>query len=686
MAATIPPRLSAHGSEARFIFPVAWKKPHITSVVALGYSALGMDLDRSHAETIEVEGRSCVRANIVAIDVEDAYAFDVDEPVELALTYPASMTMQPLVVMWDMNGGEGRGRLEIAPEGGTGFRRQVVTLPRARLAGQGTVHTDIAVGSARSPLVLCDIEVTRTGTTRAPAANGRVMLTVAEAESGAPVPARVGLYDASGRAPLPSKNALLVHRFADEVRMLWASAREFWPSTNRQVFYIDGRYETDVPEGSYELAVTRGSEFRAQRRRIEVRAGETTDIRVTPERYADMAASGWYSGDAHIHLQREGTRDRVVWAQAAAEDLRVANLLQMGNIARTHFDQSGWGLAGRFEQHGRVLVSGQEDPRTGHRGHTIHENLRELIRLAPEHYFEYHRVFEEAKRQGGVSGYAHLAGWFNGRRGLALDVPFGLVDFLEVMQMGRLNLDIWYDFLNLGYRLAPAAGSDYPYIDLPGAVRNYVGIDGPFTTDRWFASFKRGRIFVTNGPLLTFTVNGTPMGDDVHVEAGASLEIIAEARLNPDIDMLDRLELIAHGEVMTVEPARGRDRVVLRTTLRPERSVWLAVRAFGTRHQPRQALAAHSAPIYVIVNGRPFWKASDVPVLVARQRAHLAELMNSPLDPGEDLEAFETRDLLRVMWQTQREALRPRVEEADARYRAILQQAAESVGVVRHRR
>ena len=79
--------------------------------------------------------------------------------------------------------------------------------------------------------------------------------------------------------------------------------------------------------------------------------------------------------DAHIHIQRDTVRDDNTWAQVAAEDVHVANLLQMGNMASTHFGQPAWGAAGRFERDGRVLVSGQEDPRTVHRGHTIHHNL-----------------------------------------------------------------------------------------------------------------------------------------------------------------------------------------------------------------------------------------------------------------------------------------------------------------------
>ena len=52
-----------------------------------------------------------------------------------------------------------------------------------------------------------------------------------------------------------------------------------------------------------------------------------------------------------------------------------------------------------------------------------------------------------------MTGYAYLGELFNGRRGRALDVPFGLIDFIEVLQGGRLNTEIWYTFLNLGYRV-----------------------------------------------------------------------------------------------------------------------------------------------------------------------------------------------------------------------------------------
>lgn len=79
--------------------------------------------------------------------------------------------------------------------------------------------------------------------------------------------------------------------------------------------YVDGEYEARLPVGSYELVATRGPECRGYQRTVEGRADETTDLTVFLERYADLPA----------------------------EDIHVANLLEMGNIAVTHFKQPAWG-------------------------------------------------------------------------------------------------------------------------------------------------------------------------------------------------------------------------------------------------------------------------------------------------------------------------------------------------------
>jgi hypothetical protein len=98
-------------------------------------------------------------------------------------------------------------------------------------------------------------------------------------------------------------------------------------------------------------------------------------------------------------------------------------------------------------------VSGQEDPRTGRRGHTLHLNIADRARDV-DRYFLYHELFARLRAGGSVSGYAHVGSdWFGESAGLALDVPFGIVDVVEVLQAYRLRIHPWYDFLTVHFRM-----------------------------------------------------------------------------------------------------------------------------------------------------------------------------------------------------------------------------------------
>jgi hypothetical protein len=677
------PATGAPRDESRFLKPIPWTKPNITKVVGLGYTELGVEMDVADANMVTVEGRACVKANAVAFDVDDRYAFDVDEPVELTLTYaPGETTARTIVAAWDQNGGEGHGRSEIKPEPGATFRTAKLTLDRARLAGLGASGTDIAIAGERGLVTLCDVAVARSGKTVALPPAGKLSLTVIDPKSGKPIPARVGVYDASGRMPMPGAQAVEIRRFSDKVRRHWVNERTMWPTANRQAFYIDGSYEADLPAGRYELAITRGPEYRAHRSTFEVRPGQPTEVSVSLDRFQDLPAKGWYSGESHLHLSREQVIDKDVWAQVAAEDLKVSNLLEMGNIDGTYFKQPAWGVAGRYERDGFIMVSGQEDPRTGHRGHTIQWNLKAPVHQPPERFYSYHRVFEAARKQGALTGYAHLGELFNGPRGLALDVPFDLIDFIEVLQGGRLYTDAWYSFLNLGYRISPVAGADYPFFGptLPGVERTYVKVDGALTANGWFDGFRAGHAYVTNGPFLEFKVNGREMGSEIRVPKGTRLDVSAIATMNPDHEKLSRMELVVLGDVAAKVEATGGEKVELRQQLIADKSMWIAVRAYGQRQAPWNTTGAHSAPIYVVVDDQPTWKSEKVPELVQLHRTNLTELLEKPIDPTEDLEGFETGPSLIGQWNAQLPAIRARVGEANVRYDELLAKWSKAQG------
>jgi len=668
--------IGASGDDARYSAPLPWKKPRLSRVFAVGYTDLGTN-GRGTSEVKTINGQSCVVGPTLGFDIDDAYAFDIDEPVELALTYvPAQTTAQTLVVLFDKSGGDGRGSIDVTPERSGTTAGAKLRLDRARFAGQGAQGTDFAIAARQGTMALCDVVVTRTGTAKVPAAPGTMRLSITDAVTGRTVPARVGLYDETGRLPLPSDQAIPINRFTDPLRRVWMNRRTAWPVESHEAFYVNGNYDARVPAGVYDLVVARGPEYRIHHQKITVRAGETSTVGVSMQRFDDLPARGWYSGESHLHLKRERVADTNVWTTVSAEDLHVAHLLEMGNIMGTYFKQPAWGARGRYEKDGVALVSGQEDPRTVMRGHTIHWNVANHAHFNAEGFFQYHLVFERTRREGALTGYAHLGELFNGRRGLAIDVPFGLVDFIEVLQGGRINTEIWYSFLNLGFKILPVAGADWPYFGptLPGVERTFVKVDGPFNVDSWLDGFRKGHAYVTNGPFLEFSVNGHQMGEEVRVPKGTKLEISASAQLNPDVDTLDRLEIVEFGDVRAKEAAGGKDRVRLATTLTADHSMWIAARAYGSHQENQFTTVAHSAPIYIVVDDEPTWKREAVPELVALQRQQLNDLLTVPINADGDLEFFETRDTITEQWQKQRPTLAPRIKEADARYEALLEQ------------
>lgn len=435
---------------------------------------------------------------------------------------------------------------------------------------------------------------------------------------------------------------------------------------SRWMVYADGRYGVAVPPGAYEVIATRGPEYRHLRRRVEVAGSDVADVELRFERWRDLPAEGWWSGDAHVHIARGDGGDEAALSVARAEDLHVANLLAMGNIGAEYFAQRDYGPGGRASRDGYNLVSGQEDPRTGRRGHTLHLNIAERARDV-DRYFLYHELFARLRAGGSVSGYAHVGSdWFGESAGLALDVPFGIVDVVEVLQAYRLRIHPWYDFLNLGFRLTPIAGSDYPYVDPAGAVRFFARIEGPLTSDAWFDAVRAGRTFVSNGPMLSLHVGAATMGEAVEIEPGEALLLHAQADVNPDLDELERLELVVHGEVVAATDGPGRVEVEHR--LIPAAGCWVAARAVGSNRT-----VAHSAPVYVTVGGaKHTWHAPSVPAIVDRMEALLRDLVESTPDPFlEDFELWDVEASYVPRWLEELPELRIRVDEAIDRYERI---------------
>jgi hypothetical protein len=690
VAVTAPFGSAAYDPEAAEL--LAWPAPGIARVFGLRFAdvfgSFGIARERGRVE--QVDGRTCLVGGFFAIDIEGLE--DIDADVELALIVDREAA-DSLLVGYDANGTPENLRRVAVPAGDGRWASVAVPLRRARFAGRGPRGTDLLLGApgadftalADDPkkIVVASIEVAPIGDVATEVRDAHLDLTVFD-EHGEPTAARVGIYDSAGREVLPGPDAVPIGRYGEDVRHVALRSisalestpdgpREAWPVANRWVMYVDGRWRGDVAAGTYDLVLMKGPEYRWVTRRITVTPGTSHREEVRMERWTDLPATGWRSGDAHIHLPRDTGNDDAILKVAKAEDVHVANLLRMGNLTQVAYEQEAFGPQGWAHDGEHHLASGQEDPRTGRRGHTLHLNVAEPVRDS-DRYFLYHETFERLRAGGAITGYAHAGtSWFDELAGLALDIPFGLVDLIEVAQAG-LRTDPWYDFLNLGYRITPVAGSDWPYINTVGTVRSYVRVDEAPAIPGWFEGLRAGRTFVTNGPLLTLEVGDAGMGDEIAATPGTELTVRARAEMGPDRGALERLELVVHGDVVaTGDPAPGGTTANLAHRLVVTDGTWFAVRAYGAERS-----FAHSAPVYVPMNGGT-WRADAAETIADRMRASMDRLVSGEPDVwAEDLEPWDTEETYASTWAKLLPELTRRVAEANGLYDDLLARIAGS--------
>jgi hypothetical protein len=480
---------------------------------------------------------------------------------------------------------------------------------------------------------------------------GALELTLRDASSGGPTPARVELLGEDDRPVVP-EDALAVfgdcgsvplHNWVpglSGVQVLGNRHRDVPnPFTGTEQFYADGAISIRLPPGRYRIAATKGIEYRVAREEVVVSEGQTLRVTLDLVRWVDLPSEGWYGADDHLHIPRPGPRyDRDIATWMQAEDIHVANLLQMGLARDVQITpQRNFGERSVHRAGNTLLVSGQENPRTHVLGHSIILGAREWIDF-PASYLRYDRFWTEAHDLGAANGYAH-GGLAGAEEGLAVWGDRDLLDFIEVLNLGFPLYDRWYEALNLGIRISPTAGTDYPCLpSLPGRERFYARVDGDLDHGAWLEAVRSGRTFVTNGPVVDLAVDDAGPGDDLRFPGPATVRIKGRARFDPERDDVTRLELIRAGDVVAaVEDSGAPGRLSIDAEVDVRESTWFALRAVGEKRGEtevearnllrsmlvlerrsndflvermpegtiRRASAAHTAAVWVTVDGTP---------------------------------------------------------------------------------
>jgi hypothetical protein len=426
---------------------------------------------------------------------------------------------------------------------------------------------------------------------------------------GAPAAARVRIVASDGRVLVPQGHRLEVNP------AIYEDLGAGLVLGDAQYAYVPGEFSLEVPASGATMEVVRGMDVVPQV--VPVRGEEAVPARLEVRLPKPLTLPGgrWVCGDTHVHFLAPST----ALLQARAEGVNVVHLLatQWGDHHTSTTDLDGdlvddagqhavWvGSENRQNMLGHVGIVGtgrpvfpfaSGGPPEGPIGHPVTHLLADWLATCRE--------------QGGLAIGAHFP---LPMAEIAADIDAGLLDALELQCFDETlqspPITEWYRYLDAGYRLPLVGGTDKMSAGVPlGQVRTWARLDDGAELDfaSWSRAVRAGRTFVTSGPLLQLSVEGHEPGDEVTLGAGAALEVVLRAEAAQPV--IEALEIVLDGAVVAQRECEPATELVLRERITVGRTGWIAGRSrssivIGSAFA--SAMAAHTSPVYVRVEGRP---------------------------------------------------------------------------------
>ncbi|MFT5494258.1 MAG: hypothetical protein ACI8V5_004660 [Limisphaerales bacterium] len=472
------------------------------------------------------------------------------------------------------------------------------------------------------------------------AANGAAFVgNVVDSKTGASIPSRVYIQSASGEWLFPrstSPNGSAVYYKKERVK----ASVEMHTTLSAHPFKID------LPPGKYTVTAERGKEYRPLTKSIDM-TDKPQDLRLPLERWINVAAHGWYSGDTHVHRTVEDLPNIML-----AEDLNVT------------FPLTYW------------VTKAYEKPSQGNKN-TQDKYGTDLIKIDDTHVIyprntEYEIFTVDGKRHtlGAVFVLGHkkvldfgappvkriaAARDEEGAPLLDLDkhnwpwsmaiMPLLKVDLFELsnnhlwrtkfaftnwaepappymklnyhgttgaeMAWTRFGFENYYALLNCGFRIQPTGGTASGVHPVPlGFGRVYVQLDDKFNYNDWRRGLKYGRSFVTTGPMLFVEANGRHPGYKWKKVGGDNPVQMYFTGKAINAKPLSIIEILFNGKVVkTLEPentvnSEGAFESAIDFKTKTAESGWFVARCWQIDDDGRFRFA-HTAPWRVEIPGKP---------------------------------------------------------------------------------
>jgi hypothetical protein len=501
-------------------------------------------------------------------------------------------------------------------------------------------------------------------------ASGRLEGRIVDDKTGLPLAATVSITDHQGKAvEIEGKHAHVEY-------------------LAKRRCYVDGAFSLGGLSDAFEIEIRRGLETIPARTSIDVAHTHPEAMTFRLKRWIDMKREGYLSGDTHVHLLSTSESH----LQMRAEDLNVLNLLVSDF---THDADKFTGKLDAVSTPDHAVYVGQE-ARDWQQGHIVLMRLRQIVQpFEPfggtfegrsEANVVLARALRETRRQGGVSSWAHFCNLPGAES--PIDIALGLVDAIDLITYDdptqlpshwgpwknsgmsqaeftvMRSMDLYYQYLNAGFRIPIAAGTDKMGENIPvGSNRLYARFASEPTYDGWLAALKAGNGFVTNGPMVTFSVDGHTSGEVIEFTGKRTVRVHAAAQ---SILPFGSLEIVVNGEAAAMKTVPASDSrsadgifsVGIDTSLELDRSSWLAARVAEDPDSKQRILPrgltvfAHSNPVYFLRNGA---KVRELPSIQYLQKyvkgtEHWLNTMARFATMGEKEEALRLADTARRIY------------------------------------
>ena len=482
-------------------------------------------------------------------------------------------------------------------------------------------------------------------------ASGRVRVSVRD-ELGKPTAARLYVEASDGKGYAPRGEPIFYFPL-ESSRPPSAQG-----ASRRDAFFVTlGDSEFEVPAGTLKLTAVKGYEYRLAKATVDVGPRETAEISLQLERWTNWNQRGWYSGENHFHANYRGSyyqrpMQSLVWLKAM--DLNAANMI-VANAegAFVHDKEFFTGELSPLSTTRHFLYWGQEFRNSDPLGHMGFLNIKRLVPPSYTSVIGSDSPYDfplnttaaiEARDQGGLVTYMHpISGGARdvfdtnlGAKESVVTAALGALDTVDILPYGDPAYQLWYTLLNCGFRIAAGAGTDaftnWRGINrVPGGSRQYVHVGGAMSWERWIDRYREGRSFATTGPLLTFDVNGSSVGEQIRFAPGSTYR----ATLRADVmsrTPIERVEFIQNGRVVESADAGGSDRFRLEKEIQVSESSWFAARVYGPGAPGLTTRAlAHSSAVFVTAGPGPVLVREDLEIAVRwidRLWAYLVERDN----------------------------------------------------------